>query len=525
MSSTVSLRDYQSDFIDSLARAMTNNRCVVGQLPTGGGKTRVATAIIQRAIAKGNPVIFICDREELVEQTSEAFDAAGIDHGVIKSDHWRSRPHCPVQIATAQTLSRRRWPHANLVIWDECHTVYKNVLKKMKEWNAVKFIGLTATPLTKGMGKHWDALVIGGTTKSLIDDGYLCPYTVYGPPPPDLSDVPIVRGEYQQSKLSAAVNKKNIIGDIVTTWLSLGENRQTICFAVDVAHSKHIVDEFNSYGIPAAHIDAYTDSDDRKNALNDFASGNIKIISSVDILTKGYDQPQASCLIMARPTKSRTVYIQQAGRVLRIAEGKQNAIILDHSNNTEQHGFPCSPLPTQLCDGVAESRAKQNKKEPKPKSCPKCHYVKAPGVHECPKCAFAPERITEVENTDDRLVRLDAVDTATKHTWYAMLLWISRNKNYNDGWASHAYHDKFHVWPQRKRNVIPMEPNEEVINWVKHMNIKKAKSKRGPQSLPTECKYCNSTNLSRHKGTGSHHAQLRCDDCGRHIVWIRKETA
>lgn len=521
--STVSLRDYQSGFIASIGEAMRHSRKVVGQLPTGAGKTRVATAIIQRAVAKGNPVLFICDREELIEQTSRAFDAAGIDHGVIQGIHWRCRPHLPVQIATAQTLARRRWPHAKLVIWDECHTIYKSVLKKMDEWNAVKFLGLTATPLTKGMGKHWDALVVGATTRGLIESGYLCNYMVYGPPPADLSKVKTVRGDYDQKQLSEAVNRKNIIGDVVTTWLSLGEGRKTICFAVDVAHSKHLVSEFQGYGVPAAHIDAYTDTEDRRDALRAFAAGEIKIISCVDILTKGYDQPQASCLIMARPTKSRTVYIQQAGRVLRTAPGKDNAIILDHGGNTERHGFPCDSLPGRLCDGVKSDTGAKEKQERKPSTCPKCHFVKPVGIHECPQCHFAPERQTEVEATDDKLVRIEKVDSAEKQRWYAMLLHHSRAKGYSDGWAAHKYKEKFGVWPHRKSDVIPMEPSDDVRGYIKHLQIKQAKSKRKP--VASSCRYCNSTSLSRHAGKGPHAAQLRCNGCGRHVQWLSKEAS
>lgn len=521
--STVSLRPYQSQCIERLAKQIARHRKVVLQVPTGGGKTRIATAIIQRALSKGNPVLFICDREELIDQTSIAFDAAGIPHGVIQGNHWRYEPHQPVQVATAQTLRRRKWPDCRLVIWDECHTVYQNILKKMDQWDAIKFIGLTATPLTKGMGKHWDHLVVGATTRELIDAKWLCDYTVFGPPI-DLSAVRVVAGEYHEGELSEVVNQKTIVGDVVRTWLSLGENRQTICFAVNVAHSKHLAAEFRSYGISAAHIDAYTDSDERKQALTDFASGAVKVICSVDILTKGYDQPQASCLIMARPTKSRTVYLQQAGRVLRIAEGKRDAIILDHGGNCERHGFPCDPLPGVLCDGKKATSKTSEPKEKLPKPCPKCHFMKPPGVHECPSCQFKPERATEVENTEDKLVRIEKVNTAEKMRWYAMLLHYRQHTkpHYKRGWPSAVYKKKFGVWPHRKDGVVPIPPDEEVLNYIKHLQIRHAKSSR---PVATECRYCNSGNLVKGEGKGPHAAQLRCGDCGKHVQWLSKEQA
>lgn len=520
--SLISLRPYQADAIEAVANSLRRHQKTVLSIPTGGGKTRIATAIIQRALNKGNAVLFICDREELIDQTSRAFDKAGIDHGVIQGMHWRRRPGLPVQIATAQTLARRRWPHADLVIWDEAHTVYKNVLKKMREWDGTKFLGLTATPLTKGMGKDWEDLVVGTTAKELIAQGFLCRYEVYGPPPADLSGVKTVAGDYHQGQLSDAVSKKQIIGDVVTTWLSLGENRQTICFAVDVAHSQSIVETFQAYGVKAAHIDAYTDSDERRQTLKDFADGKIKIVSSVDILTKGYDQPQASCLIMARPTKSRIVFIQQAGRVLRTAEGKDKAIILDHGGNTERHGFPCDDLPKKLCDGSKGESASQKaeREPPKPKACQKCHHVKPAGVHECPKCGFAPQKQTGVEATDHKLVKVERIDSAEKRRWYSMLLWHALEKGYSPGWAAHKFKDKFGQWPYRK-DVDPVEPDEEVRGYLKYLNIRQAKSKRRDQS----CRYCNSTNLTRQPGVGPHHAQLRCNDCGRHVQWLSKGAA
>ena len=526
MLSTVSLRPYQEAAINSLIGSFrSGHRKSVLQVPTGGGKTRIATVIIQMALHKGNRVLFICDREELINQTSAAFDAAGIDHGVIQGNHWRSKLAAPVQVATAQTLARRRWPDVGLVIWDECHTVYQTVLKQMDKWNKLKFIGLSATPFTKGMANNWDDLVIGSTTQDLIDQGFLCPYEIYGPPPADLTGVKTLAGDYHQGDLAKAVSKKNIVGDVVKTWLSLGEGRQTICFAVDVAHSKHIVSEFQRYGIKAEHIDAYTDSDDRRKALEDFAAKRIQIISSVDILTKGYDQPQASCLIMARPTKSLIIHIQQIGRVLRIADGKENAIILDHGGNTERHGFPTDPLPDRLDEGKKKQQSESKKKpESLPKACSSCHYVKPAGVHECPQCGFAPEKQTMVESTDDKLVKIERVSTAEKGRWFAMFLGYAKDRGYSDGWASHKYKEKFGVWPHIKHGVIPTSPDSEVLNYIKHLNIKYAKSKK-PKPVATHCRYCNSTDLVTAPGSGPHGNQLRCGSCDKHLQWLPKQDA
>jgi superfamily II DNA or RNA helicase len=516
------LREYQERSISELGMALKSGvRNVCLMAPTGSGKTAIAMEIINRALAKGKRVMFICDRVDLIDQTSEEFEKFGIDHGVIQGNHWRVRPGAPVQVCSIQTLARRRnSPFVDLVIVDEAHTMYKAQIDMIEKWDNVPFIGLTATPFTKGMGKVYGKVVVVETTQSLIDQGYLCPFIAYGPPPPDLSGVKTMAGDYNQKQLSDKVNEKTILGDVVRTWLSRGEDRQTICFAVDIAHSKAIVDEFRCHGVNAAHIDAYTDEDERKELIRDFKSGKIKILSSVDILTKGFNNPEASCLIMARPTKSLIVHIQQIGRVLRIAEGKKNAIILDHGGNMERLGFPTDALPTLLCHGEKGTASKQERKDPLPKSCPKCDYLKPAKVHECPQCGFLPERQTEIVAQDVKLERIERINSQDKERWYSMLLYYAREKGFQDGWASHKYREKFSVWPSRKTGLHPVKPDEEVSNYIKHLNIKQAKSKK----VMSSCRFCHSTNLKIMSGKGPHAGQLRCEDCGRHVQWLSKET-
>lgn len=512
-SCAISLHDFQAGAVKLAGEALRRVRKVVLQMPTGSGKTMIAAFMILRMLDIGKRVLFICDREELIEQTSRTFDRHGIPHGVIQGNHERWEPWQPVQVATAQTLARRTWPHADLIIVDEAHTMYQAVLEKMRSWDAVPFVGLTATPYTPGMSRHWDELVVGATTRQLIDAGHLCPYIVYGPPPPDLSNVSVHAGDYNQAQLSEVVRSGTLVGQVVQNWLSLGEERQTICFAVDVAHSKSLVAKFREHGVAAAHIDAHTDSQERRDTLRAFAEGEIRIVSSVDILTKGYDQPQASCLIQARPTKSLCVFIQQCGRVLRVADGKQNAIILDHGGNTVRHGFPCDPLPTEFSKRKRKvSKGCNEKADPKPKACGKCNFVKPAGTHECPNCGFAPERQTDVTETDDHLVRLQELEREQER-WYAMLLHHAEQKGYGTGWAAHRVHDKFGVWP-RKRNLCPIEPDQEVQRYLKYLRIRKAKSNK--------CFTCNSTETYTAPGRGPHAGQLRCKGCDKHIKWLTK---
>jgi len=466
------LRDYQQKAITDIGQALrAGNRTVGLMLPTGSGKTRIAEKIILALIARGKKVLFICDRIELINQTSACFDTAEIEHGVMQANHERFMPSKSVQVCSIQTLARRQIPDADYIIVDEFHTIFKTQLKMIESMCDTRFIGLSATPFTRGLGKYWEKLVVGARTQELIDAGYLSPFEIYGPPPPDLRKVKMQAGDYNQKQLGKKVDQPKVIGEIVSTWLKHGEDRQTICFAINIEHSKHIVNSFMDSDIPAAHIDCFTEADERKEIHRQFRAKEIAIISSVDVLTKGYDCPIASCLIMSRPTKSLTVYIQQFGRILRICEGKENAIVLDHGGNAARHGFPTDPLPEILCNDDRNAK-KAVKREKLPKTCPKCHYLKYPGISVCPKCGFETQHINTVENTDDKLVKIDKIPMNEKQNWYAMLLYIARLKHYADGWASHKYKMKFGVWPHKKTGVHPIPPSKEVDNYLKYIYIK-----------------------------------------------------
>ena len=524
MNGTIStLRQYQLEALANLRAAFRAGYKRVGlMMPTGSGKTQVAAEMIRGSLRRGHKSLFVVDRLELVDQTSRRFDAEGIPHGVIQGLHERYCSSAPVQVCSIQTLARRRyWPEADFVVFDEFHTIYGAANKILERWNQVPMVGLSATPWSKGLGKHWQHLVVGATPAELITQGWLVPSTVYGPPGVDLSGVKTVAGEFHQGQLGDATDKPKLVADIVATWLKRGLDRQTICFATNIAHSKHIVETFRDYGVKAEHVDAYSDTDERRDILKRFAQGDVRIVSSVDVLSKGYDQPIASCMIAARPTKSLILHVQQVGRVLRPSPGKQDAVILDHSGNTERLGFVTDPQPDTLDDGKHKPKAKAVRQEPLPKPCPACHFMRPPNVHKCPACGFAPEKRDTVEVLPGELVKVGKVDTATKQEWYAMLLHVARARGWKEGWASIAYREKFKVWPHIKPGRT-LPPSEEVLNWARHLDIKREKGKAKPI---TSCRYCHSTDLRTLTGKGPHHAGIGCAKCGRHLGWLPKPEA
>jgi len=468
------LRPYQANAIKQLGDSFKRGNKRIGlMLPTGGGKTRIAVELIQNAINKGNRCLFICDRIELIEQTSRAFDFFGIPHGVIQGQHRRWEPHQALQICSIQTLARRDWGKidARVIIVDEFHTVFKAQIKMMKRWSALTFIGLSATPFTTGLGRHWEDLVVGCTTQELVDQGFLVPSHAYGWSP-DLTGVKTRAGEFENKTLGEAMDKSKLVADIVDTWFCRGENRQTICFVTNVAHGEHIAAQFNARGISAANISTYSNPDDRKADLKAFEVGKIKVICSVDILTKGYDNPAASCLIMARPTKSLMTYIQQVGRVLRIAPNKKDAIILDHAGNTQRHGFATDPLPDFLDDGKKkDSKSETETKKSEPRECPSCGFIIPAKTKVCPLCGLESKVPNHIFAEDGELVKIkkrkESVSMTEKREWFAMLKGYGMKRKYHKGWAYHKFKEKFGVYPTRTKQTQPAEPSAEVQEWVR----------------------------------------------------------
>ena len=468
------LRDYQEDAIKNLRKShAAGNRRIGLMLPTGAGKTAIAVEIIRGALEKGQNCLFICDRIELIEQTSRRFDDEGIPHGVVQGTHERWEPHQPLQICSIQTLARRDASRYNpkVIVVDEFHTVFKAQINMMKRWDALTFIGLSATPFTKGLGKYWDDLVVGCTTQELIDQKHLVSPVTYGWAP-DLSKVRTVAGEFESKSLGEAMDQSKLVADIVDTWMLRGENRQTICFVTNVAHGEHIAAQFRANGIPAQNISTYSKFDDRKRHLKDFEKGKLRVICSVDILTKGYDNPAASCLIMARPTKSLMTYIQQAGRVLRTSPGKTDAIILDHAGNTIRHGFCTDPLPDFLDDGERKEQKKKEREKPEPRECPSCGFIIPPKTKVCPVCGLEAVVQNKVFEEEGNLVKIAErkarAANEEKVLWFGMLKGYGMEKKFHKGWAYHAFKEKFGVYPTRTRQTPATTPNNDVLDWIRN---------------------------------------------------------
>lgn len=333
-------RPFQQQAHDALRdgiRAGHKNQLLMA--PTGAGKTYLGLRIAHEALAKGKRAIFVCDRTTLIDQTSATADRYGLAaHGVIQADHWRTDWSKPFQIASAQTLARRQWPDADVIIVDEAHTQLKSWTDHIPDCRAA-VIGLSATPFSKGLGKLFTNLVNATTMHDLTESGVLVPMRVMSCTQTDMTGAETSGGEWTDA--AAAERGMGIIGDVVSEWVKYGENRKTIVFGATIAHCEEICRQFINAGVMAAVFTSHTSATERKQLLDEYRKPNaeLRVLISVEALAKGFDVPDVGCVVDCRPLrKSLSTAIQMWGRGLRSATeaGKKDCILLDHCIATGQ---------------------------------------------------------------------------------------------------------------------------------------------------------------------------------------------
>jgi superfamily II DNA or RNA helicase len=414
----------------------------------------------------------------LIDQTVEKFFAEGIrDIGVIQANHDLTNWSRPVQIASVQTLMRRQMPPTDMVILDEVHRWFDAYEEWLEgSWKHLPVIALTATPWTRGLGKHFGKLIVGATAAQLIDAGYLSKFRVFAPASPDLTGVRTVAGDYRDDDLSKVMDKAPLIADVVDTWMDRGQDRPTLCFAVDRAHAKHLQQKFIDAGVASGYIDAYTDADQRKEIARQFHAGEIKVVCNVGCLTTGIDW-DVRCIILARPTKSEILFVQMVGRGLRTANGKPDCLILDHSDNHIRLGFVTDIHHDELDDGKPRQKALPKAQEALPKKCPKCSYLKAPKLLVCPACGFKPEPKCKVINNEGELVEFSArgrqkpISDREKVEFFRELKHFAASRGYKHGWVAHKYKEKFGHWPNGLDHFSAMPPSPATLGWIRSRQI------------------------------------------------------
>lgn len=418
------LRDYQLLSVDGLRGGIVDkHRIQLLAAPTGSGKGVIAAHMAKEALRLGSRTAVAVDRVSLIDQISATFDDYGIDHGVIQANHFRNRTYEPVQIISTPTLARRDLSGLipfKFLLWDECHIWSKALVDFINANPQMKVVGLTATPFAPWLGTIFTNIVNVTTTNRLIAEGWLTPLKVYAARAISTRGLKVTAGEWEPSEIEK--RSLAIIGDIVAGWqsktrLHFGGPVKTIVFSATVAHGEELCRKFAAIGANFQQV-SYKDGNDasRRALIKDFKSPDSDIdgLVSCEALGRGFDVPDIRCMIAARPyRKSMSSWIQQLGRAMRIAPGKDYALLLDHSNNwirfdeDVQEFFESGIHTLRECDLDSKVR-KEPEEHGNASKCAFCGFMMMPADQHCPACGKErPKRKNLVDAKAGELVEVD----------------------------------------------------------------------------------------------------------------------
>lgn len=401
------LRAYQRKLTDDIRDAFRSGyRRPLAVLPTGGGKTVIFCNIVATAAGRGRSVLLICHRSVIVEQIVGELAKFGINAGIIAAGHTYN-PTLPVNVGMQMTVHKRmrNLPIPGLVIIDEAHRACGRTYREILEhYTGVPTLFFTATPARtdgKGLGDVSDAMVLGPSTRWLIDNGFLSQYRLFVPPPlADLSTVRRTAGDYNKRMLQDVMDVPTITGDALEHYKRVSMGRRFVAFTTGTQHSEDVAAQFTAGGVPTRNIDGTMEREHVHSVLHDLEEGKILGVTSCDLISEGFDLPAVETAILLRPTMSKIVYLQQVGRVLRRSVGKTQAIILDHVGNSfrfnadgsikEIHGKPCAEREWSL-EGSTKDKNKKAEITISSRRCEQCQLVYSASLSECPYCGEAVE--------------------------------------------------------------------------------------------------------------------------------------
>lgn len=427
---------------------------------TGTGKTYIFSYIAAGLAKNGKRAIAMCHRDELLDQISESFSNFDIRHSFIASDRLYDRRHL-VHVASVATAARRldRVAVPDYVIVDEAHhavgaSMYAKCINHWRAMNpALRIIGVTATPERlsgEGLGETFDEMIVGVQTAEGIEKGILSPFRLFAPAGAgvDMSGVRTRMGDFVRGEAAAVMDKPAIIGSAVNEYRQKMDGAPAVAFCVSVEHAEHVAEQFRAQGYRAAKLDGNMDRGMRRALVNDFSRGAINVLTSCDVLSEGFDVKGIVGAILLRPTQSLALYLQQVGRALRVAPGKDAAIILDHVRNCERHGLPDDPREWSLL-GRGERKKKGEKDENACRQCEHCKAYSPAAASKCRECGKAfPVQARKIEEVAGslseveiaRMRRVAAREQAAAKTLEELIaVGMARGMKNPHGWARHVH--------------------------------------------------------------------------------------
>jgi superfamily II DNA or RNA helicase len=438
----MNLRPYQQQLItDIRLQYQLGHRKVLAVLPTGGGKTVCFSYIAEQAAKKGNRVLVLVHRQELLDQASRSMT---VPYGRISAGKAMDLSHA-VQVASVQTVARRLHllprDFFQLLVVDEAHhTTAGTWARVIEHFSQAKLLGVTATPIRgdgRGLGEHYEAMVEGPSAAWLTDNGYLAAAKVLAPPGFDSAGLRKRMGDFDTREAEHRIG--TIMGDAVSHYRKHLDGQTAIAFCCSVAHAEAVARLFISAGIPAASIDGSMTSEQRRDLLQALGTGRLKVLTSCALIGEGVDVPSVGGCILLRPTASTSLHLQMIGRCLRPSPGKAAAVVLDHVGNTLRLGHHLEEREWTL-DGLAKRDREQ---APSVKVCPVCFATSVSAAQVCRECGhvFAPLEPREIKIVDGELVEVQRQQRRQQGTAQTLddLRKLAQQRGYKRGWAERVY--------------------------------------------------------------------------------------
>ena len=438
----MNLRPYQQQLItDIRLQYQLGHRKVLAVLPTGGGKTVCFSYIAEQAAKKGNRVLVLVHRQELLDQASRSMT---VPYGRISAGKAMDLSHA-VQVASVQTVARRLHllprDFFQLLVVDEAHhTTAGTWARVIEHFSQAKLLGVTATPIrgdSRGLGEHYEAMVEGPTAQWLTDNGYLASARVFGPPGFDTTGLRKRMGDFDTKEAEHRIG--TIMGDAMSHYRKHLDGQTAIAFCCSVAHAEAVARLFISAGIPAASIDGSMTSEQRRDLLQALGTGRLKVLTSCALIGEGVDVPSVGGCILLRPTASTSLHLQMIGRCLRPQPGKR-AVVLDHVGNTLRLGHHLEPREWTL-DGLAK---RDREAAPSVKVCPVCFATSMSAAQVCRECGhvFAPLEPREIKIVDGELQEIAVTKRREQGTAQSLqdLIALGQSRGYKNpvAWAKYV---------------------------------------------------------------------------------------
>ena len=394
------LRPYQEKLYNQARESLKNNRAVLLQLATGGGKTPVMAAMCESVTQKDKRAWIVVPRKELLNQASAHLSKWGVSHGIIAAGQIESRAF-KIHVVSKDTLIRRydkikNWP--DLMLIDEAHLYIDRQIEIISHLpESSKIIGLSATPQRldgRGLSEVYTDLIEGPSIPDLIRQGYLTDLEYYAPPLEGLNDLKYKGTEIDEETFEELLQRKKIYGKVIEHYVKYGKGKAALIFCRSVKSAHHTAQEFKAHGFKAEAIDGTMPDKLVSQILEKHRNGEIQIICNCLLATYGVDIPRVEYIADISPTLSLALYMQKIGRGLRPFPGKEKLIYMDHVNQILEHGV--NGVPPHYLDKIdwnfhGTEKRKRDKTLKNVKLCPHLDFLYCQNPH-CQTCEHNPDK-------------------------------------------------------------------------------------------------------------------------------------